>query len=962
MRPNAHYFATFLAEMQSYLAEMRQQVRVLASPTRAYHDPAESARALRRVGHTIAGLAATFELTDFALIGQSVERVFARLVSGDAPLPRAIGSHLSVATIFLELRVGAMEREQRFVPPDAGDLTEARRVATSLESFAAAAEPPVEAAPLAGLVDDPELAAELAVLPADLQATLAAFLRADLALEENTPEPPPGLTDAVSDFALELADDLVTLRERLVAAQHTDAPQADLQRMREVAHKIKGAAFMVGAQGIGGIADMGESLLTALSQHQIALNAAAVRWLIAAIETLDTLRQRVRASGDDEGATAEQAALHEGYAAIMAAADAPTAPRLPPARISARPAPADRALARIDLRRIDGLMASIGAMMIDRHAAQPLFHSAGTGVEDLERAADRLAELSDRLRAERLATGARPDASGTAMADTVPNLRAVTLPPALASWVEKRQARAPGGTRDALELERYTEFDVLMAMVDEAILDLRGAHLALQSSLNRLRRGEERQAGLFSALRRDLVTVSLAPLADIVPRLSLAAQSAALQESKTVLFDAEVAGCELDRDSCDALIEPLVQLVRNAVAHGLESEDERAAVGKTGPARITLRATYAGDLVVITVSDDGRGINPQQVVAAALASAPISGVDLTSEQARRLSDSEALALMFLPGVSTAVEIRPTAGRGLGLASVRRAVESAGGTITVASAQGQGTTFTLRVPVSLRLVRARVVRASGFAYAVPVTAIARTLTRADLAHGAEPVEHYSLRDLVGIGATSHLPPSLLVVPAGAAEIGVWVDELSEERDLVVRPVAGYLRARGVRGAAIAPEGETLLVLDLPVVARAVNALRQSGAPAPVSQPVAGAARPDVLVVDDSPSIRHTLVDTLEGAGFAVRVARDGLEALDALREATPGVVVLDVEMPRLNGYELLDVMRAQPRWRQVPVVMLTSRAAERYREFAARLGVVDYLVKPCPADQLVAAVARYCARG
>jgi chemosensory pili system protein ChpA (sensor histidine kinase/response regulator) len=958
--PNAPYFMTFLAEVRGYLADMRQQIETLASPTRAFADPADAAGTLRRVGHTIASLGATFGLPDFSVLGSAMERVFTPLAARTKPVPRSIASTLLRTAIYLELRLGAMDSAERFIPPDSGEMEEARRIASSLDAALPAASPADAATQQRDtrpddLPDESALVREIAEMPTEVREVIEAFLHADLASE--VPDHPKALAsgdDHQREYITELGDDLEALRAALVEMQRSPQPWSALRRLAELAHKIKGAAYTAGLQGIGGVAELGESLLTGLRQRQVAMSAAAVSWLIAFVDALDTLGQRVLQSGSDGEGASELARLHERLAAIMTgqmAAQGDAADRSGETALVER----DRSPVRVDSRRIGLLTNALSMMMRDRKPMRQIVRGMDATLDELSRAIERLTDLSQRLNAEWLAKGAQSGRAAT-MQDALPTLRHPP-PPALAQWIEQHRAH-PAAARDAasLEMEQYAEFDILIAMVDEAIVDLRGMHLALQTALNSLRRLDDRHAARMTQSQRDLLNITLAPLTELVPQMSLAAQSAAQQEGKDVKFEAQVGDCELDRESWETLREPLVQLVRNAVAHGIETPQERVAAGKREPARVMMRAAYVGDQVMIAIADNGRGINPHQVVTAALAVAPESGVHLTAEQARDLSPDEALALIFRPGVSTALELRPTAGHGIGLPNVLSAVESAGGTIRVASAIGRGTTFTISVPVSQRLTRARLVRAGAVLYAVPAAGIKQIVPRSEMRPDSAVQGFYVLRELLGL-ASPDAPSHALIVTSDGAPLGVWVDDVSDERELITRPAPSYLRQRGVRGAAVTAEGEMVLLLDLPQAVRATLEWRQ-GRHAPAITTRRPVTAPDVLIVDDSPTLREHLVATLTSAGLKVVLARDGIEAIERLRHAVPRLIILDVEMPHLNGYQLLDVLRAQPLWQQVPVLMLTSRAAPRYRSLAVDRGAVEYLVKPCPAEQLLAAVTRF----
>ncbi|HZC78800.1 MAG TPA: response regulator, partial [Ktedonobacterales bacterium] len=436
----------------------------------------------------------------------------------------------------------------------------------------------------------------------------------------------------------------------------------------------------------------------------------------------------------------------------------------------------------------------------------------------------------------------------------------------------------------------------------------------------------------------------------------------------------------------EQLTEPLIQLVRNALVHGIERPEERVEHGKPAEGAIWLHAYYVGSEVIIEVGDDGNGVNPNLLVARAVA-ADVLGADT----ARSLGPNEALDLMFWPRVTLFESAQMLSGRGMGLDEVRTIIQRLKGSVHARSERGRGLVFTIRVPISLSIVRALRVGAGGQQFAVPFSAVQRTVTLTEtnlvgaeslpLADGSQSrverririerersqaapgesaydeIPLVSLAALLGIEEDQHQLDMGLVVDAGRQRVALLVDDVLGDQEVVVQALPAHLRRRAVRGATVTSDGHVLLLLDLPELVSGM--LEGTVAPrrrtARSISPVMTTLAPRVLVVDDSISIRRTLEQTLMRAGFEVELARDGIEALDRMLVSAPRVVVLDIEMPRLDGYELLTILCGTPQFADVPVVMLTSRAAEKHRERALQLGARAYLVKPCPQDTLIATV-------
>ncbi len=471
----------------------------------------------------------------------------------------------------------------------------------------------------------------------------------------------------------------------------------------------------------------------------------------------------------------------------------------------------------------------------------------------------------------------------------------------------------------------------------------------------------------------------LVPLADLLPHLRFELRRLQQATGKQVTFTVHGEETRIDRHVLDALREPITQLVRNAVVHGIEEPEERASAGKPAAGSLWLTASHEGGSVVIELGDDGRGVNPGGLVASAL----VAGLIPAGAQ-RALSDDEALQLMFEPGVTTLPETRMVGGRGIGLDQVRAQIQRLRGTIIARSREGEGSVFTVRAPISLAMLRALLVTAGGETYAVPFDAVERTVlldaasalagslpdtegrrfamvpsgpSTGSLTAGSDAGERlpiYMLGELLG---TVHEPGDrtfALVVGNGPRRSAILVDDIVDDRESIVQALPRHLRRHSLRGATITLKGEVALVVDLahliergPAETRAERARGQT-------QPASGLT-PGVLVVDDSEAMRRSLTLPLARAGLMVETANDGIEALERMLVRRPQLVLLDIEMPRLDGFELLAAMREHEQLKTVPVVVLTSRAGDRHIAHARELGASAYLIKPCPQDELLRVV-------
>ena len=987
------YFPTFAIEVQGYIAALHEQESAVASPTRSGSTVEDTLPQLRRLGHTIASLGATVQLVDFEMLGTCLETVILQMMSGHYPLPRLIAVPITYFTVHLETRLASMTNAGRYLPPDSGEIAEAERIITMLRALVP--DPSSEShdtqPDLAVIIEDPTQVEPDERFSADIQNIIDAFLQSELSrtditfLQSPAPLAPP---ETLQLFTEEMSDDLRQLRRILAEVQVDTAPIAELTAMNEIAHKLKGAAYVVGTQSIGAVCDMVETMLATLRQGQAQLDAVVLRWLIRTFDDLDDLRERVLATGTDDGDTRSLAELHESYARIMseAAAAASSPSRIPTAQLNGDPAASlasptpTQSLAmppstmRIDVRRLDQLMSTLGTMHINHIEIDRLQQEGVASEREIARAIIRLTDLYDRLRTERVEAtlrGLRPTIDPATLSS---GPRRTPLSPALAQWIAQR--RQDNDAADQPELDYYSEFDLLMAMIGETISDLRAMHLQLQTALNQTQRQHEYHDYLSEAVQRDVLALRLVPISDLLPRLQLTITSAAQDEGKEVEWLTEGSGIEIDSDIANALVEPLVQLVRNAVVHGIETTNERMSARKFDPARIHFRASYDGDGVKIELSDNGRGINHQRLIASAMIIPSATGTVLSSEQARSITREEAFDLMFLPDVSTAVEIRPIAGRGMGLPSVKRTIESVRGTVSVTSEPEVGTTFTVRVPTTLGTVRGLIIRADTNGYIVPLADVRRTApisaamffttpdgqvraTVPDMLGTTQDMPIITLADLMSHEEIPTAGQVALIVQIDRTEYAIIVDAIGEERDLIIRRVPKHLRRRGVRGASITAQGEVLLILDLPEMIKAATNTGRIGTQMPrlVPRRVAAKQGDYILVVDDSPSIRHGLRLMLQEAGYLVETARDGIDAIDHITQLHPRLIILDIEMPQMTGYELLEVLHSHAPFQHLRAIMLTSRTASKYREHALDLGAVDYLVKPVGTETLLAAINR-----
>ena len=461
-------------------------------------------------------------------------------------------------------------------------------------------------------------------------------------------------------------------------------------------------------------------------------------------------------------------------------------------------------------------------------------------------------------------------------------------------------------------------------------------------------------------LRGEITRSRLVRIGTLFARSVRQVRAVARDAGKSVDLQLAGEGVELDNTIIEQIADPLLHLVQNAVFHGIESEDERRAAGKPAHGTMHLRAYQEGGAVFVEVEDDGRGIDADRLRASA-----VRGGFLDEEAAARLSEREALDLVFLPGFSTAAVATAVAGRGVGMDVVRTNVLRVGGEIDVETEVGVGTRFTLKLPLTVLIGHALGIRIGDSELAVPVTSV-RGLhaVRPEEIHAGPDGETVDIEgealDLVrldrALGLAGGLPGPrvpVLALRAGRRVFAAAVDEFLGKQEIVIKSLGAFLEEVGPwAGASVGGDGRVVLLLD---PARLVERARTSR-PAPrriAAHPSlpAGSA-PRVLVVDDSLSVRKFVGLMLERAGLEVRTAGDGAEALSLLGAEVVDVVVTDLEMPRVNGFELIGDMRRRPETRDIPVMVLTTRAGEKHLALARRLGVEHCVTKPVDEQTFV----------
>jgi chemosensory pili system protein ChpA (sensor histidine kinase/response regulator) len=518
---------------------------------------------------------------------------------------------------------------------------------------------------------------------------------------------------------------------------------------------------------------------------------------------------------------------------------------------------------------------------------------------------------------------------------------------------------------DPLEFDRFTRLQELTRFMNESVHDVQTVQQNLLKNLDETAGALSAQSHLSRELQQGLMAIRMVPFASISERLYRIVRQTGKELDKKANLELRGTELELDRSMLEKMTAPFEHLLRNALVHGLESPAVRAERGKPPIGDVKLSLRQENNEIVFEFSDDGAGLDLERLRA--------KGVELGLLQAdEEVSDEQIIQLIFTSGLTTAEVVTEVAGRGVGMDVVRSEISSLGGLISVSTEMGKGTSFVIHLPLTLAVMQTLMVRSGDVSFAIPSTMVeqvqqyrvadlaklyqqrsvtwqGRTYPLAYLPHLLGDVDHVA-------EVRSHSP--VLLLRSGDLRIALHVDEMAGNHEVVVKNIGPQLaRMRGIAGATVLGNGQVALILNPPQLAQRIAA--------PARRPAKTVAEPQrvqplVMVVDDSLTVRKITSRLLNRAGYQVITAKDGVDALEQLAGVMPAVMLLDIEMPRMDGFELTKQLRRDAATRNLPIIMITSRTAEKHREHALSLGVNEYLGKPFQEEELLQLVAGYMA--
>ncbi|MEZ4668831.1 MAG: hybrid sensor histidine kinase/response regulator [Anaerolineae bacterium] len=731
-------------------------------------------------------------------------------------------------------------------------------------------------------------------------------------------------SELLNIFWVEVGEYLQKLNSLLLQTEAAAQPNMEAVReMNRYAHSMKGAARAVGIGIIETLGHYMEDIFGATLAGSIELEPTVCDLLY---DTLDLIQNAVNGSENHADALASTVARLEQ----LIASDSPSpsdvvevpsieVPRPPMTQtfsngdeLTTIQLPTTEESVRVPVSRMDRLMGELSELLVAR------MHS-----EERQRELHRLQKLNQKWQQE---------------------------------WRSVRTAYIRLARRMQHHPEAITEeMTILFRFLEENQRYLQETHRQLAGLGRDTAQFNAQLTMLTEQLQDDIGGMRLVPFDTLVSSFQRLVRDLARDTDKEVQLDVQGAMVEIDKAALDALKEPIMHLLRNAVDHGIEPSDERQRLGKSQTGLVRIAVEQRGKEILIRISDDGGGLDAGRIIRKAMESGLVNAQD-----AADVTAEEAYNFIFHPGLSTADEVTAISGRGMGMDIVRIRVESLRGRVNVQSTPGRGTTFTLRLPVSLTRISCILLEAGGQDFAVPSVSVWRMLKlQRDQMFTAEgrdmvmieerPIAVIALASVLNMPAsTSSEEITLLVLASGDKAIAFVVDDLFSEEELVLKPLGIEIsNTRYVSGGALLGSGEVIIVLDPNDLIRGATGqprLQFKPAGESSSKAIGEPRKLRILIADDSITTRTLEKHILETAGYEVQVATDGAEAWQRLGEYHPDLVISDVEMPRTNGLELTRLIKNDEKTRHIPVILLTSLGKKEHQEEGLKAGADAYLVK------------------
>ena len=971
--PSPEAIELFLQEASDQLQYLREYAGLLQEP----HTKPEDLEKLYIASHTLAGTSGSYGFPLFSEVAGKMAHIFHYAMNAVltpdmfGPLTDFISDAISVLEFDLLQMISsgtetsgdivAFKQRYAFAFPPAQPLEEG-----------AGEEPAVEEAG-----------------EADSQPPPAASFADHLPPDGEVPE------EVLEFFVPEAEEHLQAVTECLLALE--GKPNADdINRLFRSIHTVKGSAAQVGLHRLSAVAHRVEDLIGQLRDGALQPSADMVDLCLQSVDVLkkflhrqwssdaemagavDPLLARIGDLAPEEPVEGAIQQAAEGEAAVATVEEAEPGESARPAQTASAAAGAlpQAKSVRISLDRLDRMMNAVGELVINRTRMLGRLTELSKLVDVLNFSKGRLGgKVSDFQEKHEFSRIRSPLVPGS-------------QPPQMDTFRGKLMA-FPASPSDSLlefsdlEMDRYDDFNILSRSLTEISADITEVLGQLEGFMGRVDSDIDEFTKLVHHLQDEITAARMVPIGNLYTRLSRSVRDAAKTTGKPVEISLEGADTELDNNINQHISDPLIHLVRNAVAHGIESAEARRQAGKPAKGRITVRAYHRGNHIYVEVEDDGRGIDYDRVRQGVLDSGAMSPA-----AAAELTERELREFLFRPGFSTASATSELAGRGVGLDVVRANVHALNGEVEVRSELGRGACFTVKVPLTLIISQALFVRCGSTVFALPLAVVEeiRRLRPAEIEDvGGKLLTRVRdvVTEVVRLDVQLALPPleplngyfRMVIVKVAGRQVGVIVEEVIGKDEIVIKSLGDYLRrVKLFPGTTISSDGSLILLIDLNRLVASDAADRHvipASSPAarvfaPGAEAVAAGSIPSeavdpiendrvVVVADDSISVRKFVGRMLEKAGYRVKLASDGFEASEVVAQTGCHLVITDLEMPRMNGYELIAHLRQDPATRRIPVLVVTSRAGAKHRDRAMKEGASGFLTKPVQEDQLIATV-------
>ncbi|QJE00604.1 response regulator [Massilia forsythiae] len=723
--------------------------------------------------------------------------------------------------------------------------------------------------------------------------------------------------DLLPVFMEEAADLLPQIGDGLRRWQRDPHDGAAAQGLLRALHTVKGSARMAGAMRLGQHTHALETQIENML-HAGTTNPVAFDELLANYDQAQLLFEQLQQPAAAPDAPAASAPDQDATASTA----------------EAQPEPAARTpLVRVRADILDRLVNQAGEVSITRSKLETQVGAMKGALADFS---DNLARLRRQLREVEVQAE---------------------------SQIASRLSIAGEREFDPLEFDRFTRLQELTRMMAESVNDVATFHDSLTRSVDAAGGELAAQSRQTRELQRDLMRARMVPFASLSERLFRVARQTAKETDKRVNLDIRGGAVEIDRSVLEQMAAPFEHLLRNAIVHGIEPRERRLAAGKAETGEVLVQVRQHGNEVEIRFADDGAGLDLARIRAKAQAAGLVA-------QDEVISDQDAAELVFEPGFSTADALTELAGRGVGMDVVRSEARALGGRVEIASEAGKGAAFAIHLPLTLAATQAVLVASGARTYALPAVLVEQLVQvrAAELAaahesgmlalHGESLPLHYlpALLREPGAAAVQRSAP-VMILRSGAARLALQVDQVLGNREVVVKNIGPQLaRMPGIAGATVLGSGEIVLILDPVILAGQGAARTGAGAAVQASAALPAGLGATLMVIDDSLTVRRVTQRLLEREGYRVLLAKDGVDALERMQETRPDLMLVDIEMPRMDGFDLTRHVRGNESTRAIPIVMITSRSADKHRNYALDLGVDAYFGKPFQEQALLAAIA------